>query len=361
MKKDRVAIPQELADRVIFAADRTCCVCRQPHRNFQVHHIDEDPSHNVFAKLRQRIDTLNVEIRQHRQPAEELNQEIAAYLGRDELKFKPEQNGYLITRGGQPATDLSDGERTAIAFLYFLKSLKAADFDLTKGIVVIDDPVSSLDANSMFSAFAFLKQRTASAAQLFVLTHNFTFFRQVRSWFYSLPGQGRGDVTRRPARFYMLSSQFDGGHEREGMAREHDVDRELRAERSQFFDEPRLRGSVEGDVNFIDEDQPRARLQTPVEVHQEKLSRTEVVFADVPTLLNSIEAAGATRELDFAQIFKSCVAINVGQEPDHSVRARVVVQDDRATYVRVRLDQHVKVTEALPVRNRQLNRNQRSQ
>lgn len=172
---------------------------------------DEKKAGEQIGKLRQRIDTLNVEIRQHRQPAEELNQEIAAYLGRDELKFKPEQNGYLITRGGQPATDLSDGERTAIAFLYFLKSLKAADFDLTKGIVVIDDPVSSLDANSMFSAFAFLKQRTASAAQLFVLTHNFTFFRQVRSWFYSLPGQGRADVTRRPARFYMLSSQFDGG------------------------------------------------------------------------------------------------------------------------------------------------------
>lgn len=162
-------------------------------------------------KLKRRIGTLNSEIRQHRQPAEELNKEIAAYLGRDELRFQPEQNGYVITRGDQPATHLSDGERTAIAFLYFLKSLKAADFDLTKGIVVIDDPVSSLDANSMFSAFAFLKERTASAGQLFVLTHNFTFFRQVRSWFYNMPGQKKGNAALRPARFYMLTSQFDGG------------------------------------------------------------------------------------------------------------------------------------------------------
>lgn len=51
MKKDRVTIPQELADRVTFAADRTCCVCRQPHRKFQIHHIDEDPSNNVFSNL----------------------------------------------------------------------------------------------------------------------------------------------------------------------------------------------------------------------------------------------------------------------------------------------------------------------
>ena len=163
------------------------------------------------VELKRRIDALNSLIRQHRQPAEELNREIAAYLGRDELTFKPEQNGYLITRSGQPATDLSDGERTAIAFLYFLKSLNAADFDLATGIVVIDDPVSSLDANSMFSAFAFLKERTASAAQLFVLTHNFAFFRQVRSWFYNLPDQQKKDVSRRPARFYMLASHFDSG------------------------------------------------------------------------------------------------------------------------------------------------------
>lgn len=51
-------------------------------------------------------------------------------------------------RGDQPALHW---ERTSIAFLYFLKSLKATGFDLEIGIVVIDDPVSGLDANS-FSA-----------------------------------------------------------------------------------------------------------------------------------------------------------------------------------------------------------------
>lgn len=161
--------------------------------------------------LKQQIAELEVQVRQHRRPAEELNQEIAAYLGRDELRFEVEQNGYRITRGGHPAVHLSDGERTAIAFLYFLKSLKATDFDLESGIVVIDDPVSSLDANSLFSAFGFLKQRTAKAGQLFVLTHNFAFFRQVRNWYYNLPGQKKNDVNQRPARFYMLSTDYVGG------------------------------------------------------------------------------------------------------------------------------------------------------
>jgi wobble nucleotide-excising tRNase len=163
------------------------------------------------GKLKTQIVELELEVRQHRRPAEELNQEVAAYLGRDELRFEVEQNGYRIMRGGHPAMHLSDGERTAIAFLYFLKSLKATDFDLETGIVVIDDPVSSLDANSLFSAFGFLKQRTAEAGQLFVLTHNFTFFRQVRNWYYNLPNQKKKDVSQQPARFYMLATEFVGG------------------------------------------------------------------------------------------------------------------------------------------------------
>lgn len=163
------------------------------------------------VKLKAEVAELDLQVRQHRRPAEELNREVAAYLGRDELRFAVEQNGYRITRGGHPAMHLSDGERTAIAFLYFLKSLQGTDFDLKTGVVVIDDPVSSLDANSLFSAFGFMKQRTSEAGQLFVLTHNFTFFRQVRNWYYNMPGQRKKDPRVHPARFYMLDTDFSSG------------------------------------------------------------------------------------------------------------------------------------------------------
>lgn len=164
-------------------------------------------------ELARKISDLEREIRQHRRPADELNVEVAAYLGRDELRFHVEKNGYRITRGGQPAVHLSDGERTAIAFLYFLKSLSGTDFDLATGTVVIDDPVSSLDANSIFSAFGFMKERTQTAGQLFVLTHNFTFFRQVRNWYYNMDGQKKKETEtrKRPAKFFMLTSTFIDG------------------------------------------------------------------------------------------------------------------------------------------------------
>jgi wobble nucleotide-excising tRNase len=161
--------------------------------------------------LSDQVDLLKRALRQHQRPAEELTGEMASYLGHSELRFEAQQNGYTITRSGQPALNLSEGERTAIAFMYFLKSLDDTSFSRRDGVVVIDDPVSSLDANSLFSAFGFMRARTENVGQLFVLTHNFTFFRQVRSWFQHMKGQRKADLGARPARFYMLCCRLGPG------------------------------------------------------------------------------------------------------------------------------------------------------
>ena len=50
-KKTRVEIPREVAARVLFLSDRTCCVCRQEGKPVQIHHIDDDPSNNDLANL----------------------------------------------------------------------------------------------------------------------------------------------------------------------------------------------------------------------------------------------------------------------------------------------------------------------
>lgn len=51
MTKIRVPIPSDLAADVMFASDRTCCVCRERGKAVQIHHIDEDPSNNTFENL----------------------------------------------------------------------------------------------------------------------------------------------------------------------------------------------------------------------------------------------------------------------------------------------------------------------
>ena len=101
---------------------------------------------------------------------------------------------------------MSEGETTAIALLYFLKSLQDRRFELAHGVVVLDDPVSSLDANALFLAFGFIREHAGDAGQLFVLTHNFSFFRQVHNWFRHLNRRGRKGASNRPAQFFMLES-----------------------------------------------------------------------------------------------------------------------------------------------------------
>lgn len=165
---------------------------------------DVEAAEREVRRLDAEIARLEREIVEHRQPADELNEELRQYLGHDELRLDIKETGYTITRGGVPALALSEGEMTAIALLYFLKSLRDRSFDLPNGVVVLDDPVSSLDANALYLAFGFIRERTKDAGQLFILTHNFSLFRQIRNWFHHLKGQKKNDINQRPARFFML-------------------------------------------------------------------------------------------------------------------------------------------------------------
>ncbi len=165
---------------------------------------DEQSAQQKIQQLNNDISLLEREIIQHRKPAEDLNEELKSYLGHDELQFEIKETGYSITRNGVTASLLSEGEITAIALLYFLKSLEDRQFDLKRGIVVLDDPVSSLDANALYLAFGFIRSRTQNAGQLFILTHDFSFFRQVHNWFYHMKAPKSSAIGNRPSRFYML-------------------------------------------------------------------------------------------------------------------------------------------------------------
>ena len=154
--------------------------------------------------LTKQIQVKEQSILEHRRPAAELNQELDLYLGHSEVQFAVKDTGYELSRNGGSAEFLSEGEKTAISLLYFLKSLESRDFDLSDGVVVLDDPVSSLDANALYAACGFVRDRTRSAGQLFVFTHNFAFFREMRRWMSS---QTLSDDSS----FYMLETTFHDG------------------------------------------------------------------------------------------------------------------------------------------------------
>ena len=118
--------------------------------------------------------------------ADQFNKSLKKFLGRSDLtlQFNQEEKGYEILRNDSKLADghLSEGEKTAIAFVYFITKLKENDNNIEETIVVIDDPISSFDSNHLFCAYDFLKMHCENAKQLFVLTHNFTFFKLVRHW-----------------------------------------------------------------------------------------------------------------------------------------------------------------------------------
>ncbi|WP_291321864.1 AAA family ATPase [Desulfonatronospira sp.] len=160
--------------------------------------------------LNSKVTEIEKTIIEHRQPAEELNKDLRKYLGHNELQLKVEKTGYKIIRNDEPAEDISEGEITAISLLYFLKTLRDRSFDLENGVVVLDDPVSSLDANALYYAFGFMREYTAEAGQLFILTHNFAFFQQVQNWFNYFKGRKQPNTSQKSTRFYMTDCTNKG-------------------------------------------------------------------------------------------------------------------------------------------------------
>ncbi len=170
-----------------------------------------DAADAELATVSTDITAIEQTLHPHHVAAEQLNQDLARYLGHDELTLSVKKTGYGIARRGEPTSTLSEGEQTAIALLHFLKSLEDDRRELANTIVVLDDPVSSLDSNALYLAFGFIRDRASEVGQLIILTHNFTLFRQVRNWFHHMPGQRRADPERRPARFFMVDCRLVQG------------------------------------------------------------------------------------------------------------------------------------------------------
>jgi wobble nucleotide-excising tRNase len=108
-----------------------------------------------------------------------------------ELKKANKIGFYELVRddGSKVEKTLSEGEYTFVTFLYFYHLLQGS-IDQTRitrnKIVVIDDPISSLDSSVLFVVSNLIKKITKDARekrngikQVFVLTHNVYFFKEV--------------------------------------------------------------------------------------------------------------------------------------------------------------------------------------
>lgn len=141
--------------------------------------------------LNQEITRLQRELSDAVKGAETLNEFLRSYFGKDDLRIAAVDNRFQITRSNVPAKNLSEGERTAVAFAYFMTRVLDGSSPLALTTVVIDDPIGSLDANHLFNTYAFIKTKLKDCLQLFILTHNYEFYCLIREWASHVEGPRR--------------------------------------------------------------------------------------------------------------------------------------------------------------------------
>ncbi len=163
--------------------------------------------------LKKGIGNLDKEIRENREKIKRLDNEIKE-LEKNMVSIKPIVNeintllkGYGFTNFGLACTEdekfyriqredgqlvgetLSEGEVTFITFLYYYHltkgSLKENDISKNK-VLVIDDPISSLDSNILFIVSVLVKdliketmEEKTNIKQVIILTHNTYFYKEI--------------------------------------------------------------------------------------------------------------------------------------------------------------------------------------
>ncbi len=163
--------------------------------------------------LEEEISNLNKEISENQEKIEKLENEIRE-LEKNMVSIKPIVNeinallkGYGFTNFSLACTEdeksyriqredgqlvgetLSEGEVTFITFLYYYHltkgSLKENDISKNK-VLVIDDPISSLDSNILFIVSVLVKELMKEAMkektnikQVIILTHNTYFYKEI--------------------------------------------------------------------------------------------------------------------------------------------------------------------------------------
>lgn len=143
-------------------------------------------------KLKTEVEEKGKNITSVQPTIDEINRSLKAY-GFTNFSIQPsegKENYYCIKRDdGTLATNtLSEGEETFLTFLYFMQKAKGSTNQASiadKKIIVLDDPISSLDSTILYIVGAIVKDLSkkirageGDVIQLFVLTHNVFFHKE---------------------------------------------------------------------------------------------------------------------------------------------------------------------------------------
>ncbi|GAA8940517.1 AAA family ATPase [Helicobacter pylori] len=157
--------------------------CRHERLNRLLEKINKKLK-GLYDQKRPDIETINNYLKALNLPKYSLDKDYRIVLNSDALE------------NSEAKIILSDGEKTTLAFAYFLARLKLfyKKEDLKNLVVVIDDPISSLDEQRIYNTTCLVakinqelareklsneEEKLSNEAQVFVLTHNHTFMARL--------------------------------------------------------------------------------------------------------------------------------------------------------------------------------------
>lgn len=144
-----------------------------------------DKAEGLLVRIAGKKRAIEAQIQQQSIAAQRINETVQFLLPDNDISvFEVPGGSFEFLRDGSPANNLSEGEKTAITFAYFLASLENNGASLNQTIVFIDDPISSLDSNHIYAIYALITKRLESCLQIFVSTHNGELYTLLKDhWF----------------------------------------------------------------------------------------------------------------------------------------------------------------------------------
>jgi len=146
-----------------------------------------------YAELDTKIKEANKNVTSVQPSVDEINKTLKAYgfLNFEIVPSEEDTNQYQVQRedGSIAESTLSEGEITFITFLYYLQRAKGGlteDSVSDERVLVIDDPISSLDSNVLFIVSTLIKDILENVRadrgvirQVLLFTHNVYFHKEV--------------------------------------------------------------------------------------------------------------------------------------------------------------------------------------
>lgn len=203
-----------------LAADLADYTTRKDGLDKAVTKLEESIAEAAKAKLAKEgeIRTLEKSSTSVQPTVDEINGLLRSYGFRSfSLARVGEGNTYALRRADE--TDaretLSEGEKSFVTFLYFYHLLQGSPDDsgtVSPRVAVLDDPVSSLDSDVLFIVSSLIhrlmdqvRAKAHPVKQLFILTHNVHFHREV-----TFNGDRPQGATMREESFWVVRKP--GGH-----------------------------------------------------------------------------------------------------------------------------------------------------